>query len=89
MLARQAPLSIEIEPMEGQTRDDVALDYTVSQFTENFMLIEIEFIKPYLISMMEEPNVATLTLNDPSKFKRASDNVEIEHDVQLQVVVRR
>ena len=71
-------MEIVIPQVDAQRNEDMAFEWKVSNFTEQFMEITLEFVKPYIISKEDRPNVAMIYFWNTSKFARASDYVEIE-----------
>ena len=87
-LFEQQQMEIVIPPVGIQTKEDLAFDWSIINFTDQFMEIALEFEKPYIIGKEEEPNIMRIYFWDTKMFARASDYVEIPLDTKLDVVLR-
>ena len=70
-------MELIIEPVEGQTQEDVEFEWSVVSFLPNKLTLQIEFMKPYEISMANDLNLVKVNIWDPSLFLRAKDLVPI------------
>ena len=76
-LSETSPIEIKIDPVEGQTEQTVAFKYNVTDFTEKYLKIDIDFKNIEAISIEEQPNDVKIHISRTDLFKRSSDNVEI------------
>lgn len=66
-------LELEIEPVDGQSSEDVEFDWTPITFTSRKLSIRLEFTKPFMISQASEKNSVQINVWDPSLFVRQKD----------------
>ena len=66
-------LSIEVETLEGQEEDNVTVAWSFVSFTENELVINLEFANPGQISQGKDKNTLSVTVLDGSLFMRKSD----------------
>ena len=59
-LFEQQQLELVISPVGDQTIEDLAFDWSIINFTEEFMEIALEFEKPYVVGKEEEPNILSI-----------------------------
>ena len=78
-------MEIAVPPVLNQRNEDLAFEWQVISFTEHFFEIKLDFEKPHLISMEEEPNIMHIHFWDTTLFARSSDYVQISRDSKLKV----
>ena len=74
---KRSNLEVTVDPVEGQTEDDIKFEWSVVSFLPDRLTLQIDFEKPYEISMANEFNSIKINIWDPSLFIRASDMVPI------------
>ena len=80
-------LSIEVETLEGQEEDNVTVAWSFVSFTENELVINLEFANPGQISQGKDKNTLSVTVLDGSLFMRKSDGFQIPigHSALLEI----
>ena len=68
---------------DDQTVEQVRFDWTVTEFTETRMVIQLEFDEPYEISVYEEINFISLKINHYDLFVRQKDGWSVSYSERV------
>lgn len=89
----RSSLEIEVPPLtdEGQTKEQVSLDWDVISFTAEKLTIQINFSRPYDISSSADtPNTLRVNVNKATGFfERKQDGFKVQVPVRLETQLPR
>ena len=66
-----APLSVAVYPGEGQSTSNLNLNWTVKSFSDDLMVMRLEFDKPLYISSGEKPDIIEVKILDRNQLTSA------------------